>query len=513
MNNRVLLIESLGESDFKPGLFTRGNSLEPYALGCLASSAEAKGYSVAILQPRGMSVEQIVSHAVSKRPFCIGLSVWTHTSAHAIQLADALKMALPQVPIIVGGQHPSLVPDYIRHPSLDYAVIGEGEITFVELLDCLSGKSQSVAAAIHGIAYKSPDKQSIILAQPRTRIVDLDELPLPKRDAAYLRRARSWNFTYPSPANQTGVAQITYSRGCRFRCTFCVSPTIWSGTHGKLSPSKSVTYRSPASVAREVKKLHQEHGVNFLYFTDLTFNDDPKRVQDLCKAFIDEGLHNGDEYAPDHLHKSVHWFALLKVGLDHETAQLMAKAGCSKIGMGVESFDTSQVHSYKKPYKGVGILRDSLTAADDAGIINRCLLIIGAPEETHASVDRTIEGLLDFPIDQIRVAFLTPYPNTPVHAQYSQRLAITDYQYFDEEHPVIQGDHISVGDLYAERLRIAWEFYGSATYKDRCRRKLDRFPWLTSAYEWFLRDLFEKSSGEIDLRDLTSNRTSHLSIP
>lgn len=512
MNKQVLLIESLGEADFRPGLFTRGNALEPYALECLAGAAEAKGFSAAVLQPHSMAVPEIVQHARQINPFCIGLSVWTHTADYAAALAASLKKALPNVTIVAGGQHPSLLPEYILETDFSYAVIGEGELTFPELLGFLSADRPTDPSGIPGLAFKSANGKALLRTHPRARISNLDALPPPKRIGSYLRRARSWNLTYPPPQRQTAVAQIGYSRGCRFRCTFCVSPPIWSDRHGLLPPHKSLTYRSAASVAAEVRKLHDDFGVNFLYFTDLTFNDNPERVRDLCKALIDAGLHEGPESAPGHLHNSVHWFALLKVGLDAQTAELMARAGCSKIAMGVESFDTARVHAYKKPYRGLTILEESLAAADHVGMIIRCLLVMGAPEETDQSIASTIEGLQRFPIDQIRVAFLTPYPNTPVYAQFSDKLAVTDWSSYDEEHPIIAGDHLSLGELYGARMRIAREFYSSDCYRARCQNKLHRFPWLREAYAWFTDDLFQRSNGAIDLRSVTT-RPSLAEVP
>lgn len=113
--------------------FYWGNTLEPYALECLASVAEAYGYPTEILQQGLMSIEDVVHFTVKADPFCVGLSVLTHTANHARKIAEAIKCFLPSVVIIVGGQHPSLEPNYVYHDCFDYAVVGEGEATFVEL--------------------------------------------------------------------------------------------------------------------------------------------------------------------------------------------------------------------------------------------------------------------------------------------------------------------------------------------------------------------------------------------
>jgi radical SAM superfamily enzyme YgiQ (UPF0313 family) len=253
-----------------------------------------------------------------------------------------------------------------------------------------------------------------------------------------------------------------------------------------------------------VRRLHEEYGVNFVYFTDLTFNDDPRRVVELCEAFIEAGLHKGPESDLAHVRDSVHWFALVKVGLDEETARAMAMAGCSKIGMGAESFSTAQVAAYKKPYKGLGILHDSLGAADKVGIINRCLLVLGDPSETPDTIRDTIVGLQRFPIDQVRIGFLTPYPNTPIYRQFGNRLFTDDFDFYDEEHPLIRCDALSAGELIDARQRVGYAFYGCAEYQNRCADKLKRFPWLRDSYNWFFNDLHFRTKGELDLRTVAS---------
>ena len=433
--------------------FYWGNTLEPYALECLASVAEAYGYPTEILQQGLMSIEDVVHFTVKADPFCVGLSVLTHTANHARKIAEAIKCFLPSVVIIVGGQHPSLEPNYVYHDCFDYAVVGEGEATFVELLDFLSGRTQVEAKNIPGIAFRVPGQERVIRTALRPRIENLDDFPLPKRIPCYLRAARSWNLNYPSPKQQVAVAQISYSRGCQYRCSFCVSPIIWCDAHVGTS-LKRVTYRSPVSVAREVRQLRDEFGVNYLYFTDLTFNDNIDKLRELCWALIDEGLHEGSENGRSHLRRSVHWYALLKVGVDDETAELMARAGCSKVGIGVESFDAIQVRRYGKPYEGSAIVAESLRAADNAGIIVRCLLVIGSPSENPGTISKTIANLRRLPVDQIRVAFLTPYPSTSSFSKLSGRLATRNFDLYDEDHPIVKCDALSMNGLYKARSRI-----------------------------------------------------------
>ena len=500
MNRRIFLIEPLGTHDLTPSLFTKGNSLEPYAIECLAGTLEAHNYDVAVLQQGPLTTAELIERVAEFAPFCVGISVLTHVANHSKRIAEELRSVIPDVILIAGGQHPSLVPEYIAGTEFDYSVGGEGEVALLELLDYVRAALPS-AVLPRGVYIRNGKTSSVIGTPPCPRIRDLDRYPLPKRTPAYLKTARSWNLSYPQPPAQVAVAQIHYSRGCRYRCTFCVSPPVWNGGHVEPS-SPSVVYRDARAVAQEVRHLHETYGVNLLYFTDLTFNDDSRRVLDLCEAFDALGLHGSSEQSSDHLETSVHWFALLKVTLESDVAAAMAKAGCSKVGIGVESFDAAQVHSYKKPYKGLETAARTLEAADAAGIITRCLLVLGADGDTVHTVARTREGLKYFCADQLRIAFLVPYPGTPIYEQLNGCRLNQNWDLFDEEHVVLRANGMTKEELYQARTDIALNFYASSQYSLRCRNKIARFPWLTGPYRWFFTDLFEKTKHRIDLRNL-----------
>jgi radical SAM superfamily enzyme YgiQ (UPF0313 family) len=498
MNKNVILIEPLVISDIEPGLFTIGNSLEPYALELLASALDAHNYSTEIVRQADVSFPEIMSMVAELRPLCVGISVLSHTASRARILAAEIKKVSPNTYVVVGGQHPSIDTKYLLSGCFDFAVLGEGEATLIDLLGFLSSNSYGQPARIQGIAYKSSDG-TIVKTSPRPRIEHLDSLPLAKRISSFLSKARCWNLTYPPPHRQIAVAQIFYSRGCRHKCTFCVSPIVWHDMHVAPHSAFAVQYRSAVTVVREIRQLHDDFGVNYVYFTDLTFNNDNSRVAELCKALIAEGLHSGLEDDPGHQKKAVHWYALVKVPLDQQTASLMARAGCSKIGIGVEDFNIERTKAYQKPYRDRETLKMSLQNADSVGIIVRCLLMIGGPKETRQSIQQTIEALKMYPIDQVRVAFLTPYPNTPVFTTLSEHLMTYDLDLFDENHPVIQCDDFTPEELYNARRQIVNDFYGSNEYIARCQSKLERFPELSEAYHWFFKDLFRRSMGEINL--------------
>jgi len=491
---KVVVMETIGAESRTTMAFTRGNVLEPYPAECIAGAAEAAGFEAVVLQRGSLSDEEVLDFIVKHQPVCVGMTVFTYSLSIAQRLATMIKAKLPQTLVVVGGYHPSLVPSCVSYTDFDFAVIGEGEITFTELLQ--KALNNEPMDSVRGIAYMKDGE--VIVNAPRERVKDLDTLPKPKRMREYLERARMFNLSYPDPDHQI-AAEIGCSRGCVGRCTFCVSNVMRDDRHGIQAPCEmSVSLRSPQSVAQEIRQLHEEFGVNLLYLTDLTFNYNKERVKAICQALINEGLHDADtEMDPDHVRKSVHWYALVKVGLDQETAQLMAKAGCAKIGTGIESFFEAKAKQYAKPHREIGIVRRSLEAADNAGIINRCLLVFGSPNETWDTVRETIEGLKRFPIDQVRIAFLTPFPGTQIVGEVEDSIADRNFDHYDTDHPVMTSN-LSPEELVEARKMIGREFYGSREYADRCRNKIARFPWLKESYRWWFEDLYQR--GIADLR-------------
>jgi radical SAM superfamily enzyme YgiQ (UPF0313 family) len=496
-NRKVVVMETLPASSRVTGTFTRGQVLEPYPAEILAGAVEAAGFEGVAFQPGTMSDEEIVSWVVAEKPFCVGMTVFGCSYPHAQTLAYMIKAEMPEVLIVIGGYHPSTVPGCIDFPDFDFAVIGEGEVTFVELLNAVA--SNQPFSEIKGISYVENDE--VVVTAPRERIYDLDTLAWAKRVPEYLAQARSYNLSYPSPDQQVAVAEVFASRGCPGRCSWCVSNIMWDARHGIDEPCKmSVSHRSAKSVAAEVRFLHDTYGVNLLYFTDLTFNLSKERVREICDALVAEGLHDAaTENNPNHAQDSVHWYCLCKVGLDDETAQLMADAGCAKIGMGVESFFEAKAEEWCKPHHDLGITYKSLKAASDAGIITRCLLVFGSPDETKETIQETIDGLKSYPVDQVRIAFLTPFPGTEFAKEMADFILTDDLSLYDTETPILQGN-LTQEELIAARTRIGRDFYSSDEYAARCISKLERFPHLRESYRWWFEDLNRR--GIADLRHL-----------
>ncbi len=502
-NIGIVLVEPTDKELMSPSLL-KGNTLEPYAIESIGAYLLQHGLNnIHIVQQYSSTDEELLQEIIKINPLIVGFSVLSCNYLRAITIASKIKKHLPIVYIVFGGYHPALnIQEVLQNACIDFVVFGEGEITFCELATSIIYKTIDYCQ-IAGLAYK--EGSTIVINKPKYRIDNLDNLPFAIRNKEFLNRSRNWNLSYPSPLKQTAVAQINYSRGCPFQCSFCASPTLWSKTTDS-NMSGAITYRSVNNVIDEIKDLKKRFGVNFIYFNDLTMNASDRHLRELCDAIISSGLHNPnfdtDEEAD--CKNNIHWFCLAKIGLSANMAELMAKAGCSKIGFGIESFYKTGYSEMQKPFKNFTDIKETLEHTDAVGIINRVYIVLGWPNETLKSIEATIEGLLSTKVDQIRVAYFTPFPGTILYTECKEKniLLENDYSEYDGDTPVVKCANITPQELRECRKKIINSFYNNPVYIKRCKDKIQRFPRLHASYKSFANELFGFSNGTINIKDI-----------
>jgi len=503
-NNGIVLVEPTNTKLMSPSLILRGNTLEPYAIESIGAYSSHNGFdNIHIIQQYSLSDEELIQEILTHSPLVVGFSVLTCDYSRIVEIASKIKTCIPNVYIVLGGYHPTLnIEDTLQNKCIDFVVFGEGEITFCELINTIIHKDNGYSQ-IDGLAYKIDSK--VIVNRPRARIKNPDDLPPILRNEKLLKRSRNWNLPYPSPLEQMGVAQISFSRGCLFNCNFCISPTLWNEATF-LENNNTITYRSVDNVIDEIKNVKNRFKINFIYFNDLTINNSESRLQSLCKAITENGLHNPylDVNRESDVKDNIHWFCLAKIGLTAETAGLMAKAGCSKIGFGVESFYKKGHTEMHKPFKGFTDIKETLEHTDSVGIINRVYIILGVQNETLESIQATIDGLLSTKVDQIRIAYFTPFPGSELYNEYKDKdlLIEDDLAKFDGDTPVVKCSYMSTQELVESRKKIVDSFYSSPIFIERCSDKIKRFPRLYNSYKYFVNELFELSNGEINIRKI-----------
>lgn len=367
-----------------------GSVLPPLGLLYLASFLEKNKHKVQIIdtQLNNWSPSETAEQAAKSKAHIVGIYCNTSNYKHAVIVADELKK-MKNVMTVFGGPHVTTRPkEVLSNKSVDYAVIGEGEHTFSELIDYIS-KKKGRLSSIKGIGYKS--KGQIKINEPRSKIKNLDELPFPARHLIDMDRYKASPNQYKRQPTTTIVA----SRGCPYSCSFCDVETIWG---------RGYRVRSVKNVVAELKHLVKEYGIRDVNFWDDLWGLNKEWVKEFCREILKEKI-------------DITWCCECRVNtIDPEVLRLMKKAGCWAIFFGIESLDQEVLDAINKR-TSVKMIEDALRWTKRAGIEVRANLILALPKETPKKALTTLNKLCKLNPDYVKFNVLTPYPETPVYSE------------------------------------------------------------------------------------------------
>ena len=310
-----------------------------------------------------------------KKPFdFIGITASSQVFLEAVEIANKIKLAKPHVPICIGGSHVSTVKeDVLRDFPFDYAIYGEGEQSFVELIDFIKGKNR--LEDIDGLIYRNKTGK-VVINKPRQVIKDIDTIPFPAYELFKMNR-------YPQH-------RLTTSRGCPFNCVFCNSRSIWTNRWRK---------RSPQNIIDEIKLLTDYYSSKSIVFNDDSFNIDSKRVIEFCNLLIEQNL-------------NLLWSTSIRVDLiTDEIARLMKKSGCYNVSIGIESANNEVLkkinkhNTIEKISIGIEILRN-------AGIDVMGQFMIGNPGDTLETIKESIRFAKESNLTGVEFYTALPYKDS-----------------------------------------------------------------------------------------------------
>jgi anaerobic magnesium-protoporphyrin IX monomethyl ester cyclase len=240
----------------------------------------------------------------------------------AYELMEAIKTRFPAVTVVCGGAHASAVPEQTLRESLaDVVVIGEGEQTFVEILQNLDNLPAALPG-IDGIAFR---QDGAIVQTPARRLIDdIDSVPVPARDLV-----RQQDYTGISFSRGKPNTEMIITRGCPYRCTFCANPVF--RVNGPLYRK-----RSPESIAAEADELYRA-GYREIFFHSDELNVQHQWCIDVCKALAD--LNHPDLFFQTNLRVSP---------MSEEFAYWLKKANFWMIRIGIESANMRVLKGIKK---------------------------------------------------------------------------------------------------------------------------------------------------------------------
>lgn len=356
----------------------------PLGIGYLASAVRNKGFSVDIFDmgPEKLFVQDILEEIEQHQVQVVGISSFVANHGNGLRIAQHVKEKYPDVTVVMGGPHASFIAEEVlRTGYVDIVSLFEGELTFPEIVNAVINKKP--LDNILGISYLQEEK--IITTGARPLIENLDDIAFPAWDLYKLNR-----YTQP------GV--LLTGRGCPYKCIFCAASVV-SGARYRM--------RSTKNVVDEIEFLYNKYNITHYFFGDDTFTADETHCVDICREIRRRGL-------------KIKWEAEARANTVNDfVASEMVKAGCKHVQIGAESGD-----NYILKTIGKNITTDTIEKAVKTflkhGTTVVCSFILGNPEDTAETMDKTIEFAIRIKkmapgFSTCKFSLLTPLPGTPVY--------------------------------------------------------------------------------------------------
>lgn len=325
----------------------------------------------------------------------VGITAMCSNYVLAVDLAKELKKLAPELHLTFGGPHVSLCPSetLARYGVIDTAVVGEGEVTFPELIEAL--ETGAPLDEVRGICYRRDGKP--VLTKHRPLLHDLSQSPRPAYDLvdmqAYLNLAKD---TY---------LEIYAGSGCPFTCTFCSTSLVWERKYRVMTQLRIVD---------EIEYLHETYGATCfnLIHDNLTVNK--PFIHGIAAEIKARGL-------------TIRWGFSSRIDtLDEETAKIVSEAGCDYIFFGVESASERIQKTMGKRLK-LSMIHEAMQYCFRYGIRPTTSFILGFPNEEQEDIEATVRLAYRCKVGggwRSFINLLSPYTGTALMRESQDRLTL-----------------------------------------------------------------------------------------
>jgi len=426
--------------------FVMGEYLPPpYGILQLAAFLESKCKDVEIevldCNAELLDWKGLQRHIESFNPDIVASSALATCNTYvAVRTLETAKKVKPDVLTVAGGQHFTVMAheSLETYPEIDVIVRGEGEQTFVELVQTLTENKSF--ARINGISFRHKGK---ILHNPsRPLIKNLDELPFPGYHFVE-DVVQKYHFTAMAGPKKR-YALIEGSRGCPHHCTFC---TQWRHWEGKWR------VKSPKRIADEFEFCYENYGGRFLWLTDDNFGLG-KRARDLGDELIQRGFSD-----------DMMWFTQARcddVVKHGDLLPKMRKSGLRWMLLGVESHSPSALETFNKRTNPEEA-REAVKLLHRNDIFAQAMFIIGERKDSAESMESLREFANDLDPDLAIFAILTPFPGTEIFEEAKRNGWIEDWNWanYDMVHAIMPTETLCREEVQEELYNCYRSFFGS----------------------------------------------------
>jgi anaerobic magnesium-protoporphyrin IX monomethyl ester cyclase len=427
---RVLLVTS----PYHSGVVEAAGVWLPLSFVYVAGAARRAGAEVEIYDAMSLfaSHEDIAKKIEAFRPDIVGTTAITATEPDARVICATAKAWNPSVWTVVGNVHATFCWHEILtdDPNVDFVVRGEGEATMAELVRAFS--AGGTVAHIDGLAWRQAGRP--VTNQARALEEDLDALE-PAFDLV------DWSRYYYRPRPHGRLAIANSARGCSQRCSFCSQQKFWGRTWRGRDPGKFVT---------ELEHLRDAYGVRVTMLSDETPTSSQARWEAILDLLIERGT--GMEILME--------TRVDDIIRDEAILDKYARAGVSHVYVGVESTSQTTLDLYQKDIR-VNESKKAIDLINQHGMVSETSFVLGTPEETAASIRKTVELATWYAPDMAFFLALTPWPYADITGQggLDGRIATRDYRRYNLVEPVMKPDNMTMQELTRELHMATGRFF------------------------------------------------------
>jgi anaerobic magnesium-protoporphyrin IX monomethyl ester cyclase len=370
--------------------------LPPLGLAYVAAALEKAGFQVNMLDNYQLNkpMDYVKQEIERLNPEIIGITCGSVTYQKCVETAKAAKEVLPSCKVVVGGWHPSYLPDsMLQHPEIDYVVMGEGEQAMVKLATLITkGNDRKTIAAIPGIAFKYKGKT---IKNPPQVISNIDQIPYPARHLLPMNvYDRKIGYLKAAPADVVNII-----RGCPYECSYCETKKLWGPKCRAFSPSR---------VVEELEYMVKNYGSKGIYFIGDNFTINKKHTIELCNLMKQHKL-------------NLEWVCDTRVDLiSSDLLKEMKDAGCSSIFFGVQS---GSPRILKK--LNIKLTREQFVEGfklcRKEGIQIACSFMLGIPGETKEDMETTYEFAKELDPDWCQFNVFIACPDSALYQEVLQK--------------------------------------------------------------------------------------------
>ncbi len=453
----------------------------------LAAYLEVHNLSVEILDATTLERPwtDLEQHLINGQYDMVGVTCSAATFHNdALASIRLIRKCLPKAVIVSGGGHMSNNAERIfaRMPELDYIVMGEGEETFLALIQWLVSHEKTESCRIPGLMCRTDEEG--FFSGPRPLIPDLDILPMP----AYHKMDLD-NPTYYLHGMGRRAVGISTSRGCGDRCSYCSEAVLWNS---------SWRGRGGELVVEEMKMLNRDYGKSLFVFNENSFNQSRVRNESFLEHLGRSGL-NCD-----------FWFQsrIRDILRDRDLLDEFKRLGCYEVMLGVESITPETLKNYTKKQTFEEI-REAVELVRSRGMMVMTNVMFGDRDDT----EETLKDIYEFVSkngDFLVLTLTTPLPGTRYYAQAMEegRIEDTDYSHYDFMHPIVRNLAYERNEILALQKKYLKKYYTRPTifynmlfsgnpFKRMAYKLIMRYAWYEARNREWVQPNYEKAPSNL----------------